>query len=75
MQKIREIAAYLRSLGQNPFSRGTYLLIEQNGKARDLVRVVPGEEALHLLGHKRGQFLLLPVVQFWFGDNGGDENG
>jgi hypothetical protein len=60
LQKIKEACAYLRSLGHNPMSTGTFLVVRTGkGEAKDLVKICTTGEALALV-KDRGQ-LVLPL--------------
>lgn len=54
MRKVKRIAAFLRSLGANPFSVGEFLAIESG----EVYRIINRHEAMALL-KKPGQLLLL----------------
>jgi len=63
MQSLRKAMAYLRALGQNPLSRGTFAVIETKGpRKRRLVKISQDEsEAYELIGKERGQLFLIPL--------------
>jgi len=71
LQKVREVAKYLASLGFNPFSSGKVLVIlSRQGKVEDMVKVVSEEEAFSLL-KQRGQATMLMLDTPARGGRGG----
>ena len=70
MQKLRDILAYLRRLGHNPFSTGRFLVcMNRMGQPESLVKICDDGEAFELMRDGRGQ-MLLPL---WTSAGGGNE--
>jgi len=65
LQKVRQGATYLVSLGQNPYSQGRVLVITgRHGKPEDIIKIMSHEEAYRLLGEHQGQLVMLPLTDF-----------
>jgi hypothetical protein len=60
LQELRKVMDYLRSLGYNPFSSGTFLVVE--GEEKDLFRVLEHGETLSL-NKSRGQMVIVPLFE------------
>jgi DNA-binding transcriptional MerR regulator len=61
LQQVRQVLRYLRKIGQNPLSSGTFLvLVNRRGKPHELVKLCDGGQALNLMKNGRGQ-LMLPL--------------
>lgn len=57
LQAIRRAAEYLRSKGDNPYSRGEFVVLAGRSGHRELIRIETNGEAVNLLEHP-GQLLL-----------------
>ena len=55
---LRDAARYLRSLGANPYSTGTFAAVSGPPGKRRLVKLCDTGEIVELLGKRRGQQLL-----------------
>ncbi len=56
-QKLRKAAEYLESIGHNPYSSGTFAVVNDDG----LVKLTDRGEAVQLLGTDQGQTLCIPI--------------
>lgn len=62
-QQLRKAAEFLRGLGHNPFSTGTFAVLQGRPGRRRLVKITDQGEAIELLGKQRGQLLLVSLVE------------
>lgn len=69
MQALRKALKFLRSIGHNPMSTGSFAVV--SGNPPTLVKICAGGEALEVTGRRPGQTMLIPLWSETVGDDAG----